>query len=105
MVINNTDDTGKIVCPINEPTPRRAPSLQSPKGAPAHVALAQVEVRRGLLDEPLHLLRDGELLAELAAGQLVLDAADDAHGALVERLGLEGSGVLGGEQLLGLGSG
>ena len=62
-------------------------------------------MRRGLLDEPLHLLRDGELLAELAAGQLVLDAADDAHGALVERLGLEGARVFGGEQLLGSGSG
>ena len=62
-------------------------------------------MRRGLLDEPLHLLRDGELLAELAAGQLVLDAANDAHGALVERLGLEGARVLRGEQLLGSVSG
>ena len=77
------------------------PSLDSPKRAPPHVALAQVEVRGGLLDQPLHLLRDGELLAELAPGQLVLDAPDHAHRALVERLGLEGARVLGGEQLLG----
>ena len=73
----------------------------SPEGAPAHKALAEVLVRRRGLDEPLDLLRDGQDVAKLAAGQLVVHAADDAHRALVERLGLEGARVLGGEQLLG----
>ena len=40
-----------------------------------------------LLDELVHLLGDRQLVAaELAAGELVLDAADHADGALVEHL-------------------
>ena len=65
-------------------------STTLPKRAPAHVTLAQVEVRGRLLYQPLHLLRDRELLTKFAARQPVLDTANHAlYRALVERFGLE----------------
>ena len=50
-------------------------------------------MRRGRLDEPLHLRGHGELVAKLLAGELVVDAPDDLESARGRARVYQGRGV------------
>ena len=61
----------------------------SPEGTPADVALAEVLVACGLVDQQLHLLTDLQTLisVEVPARQLVPHPLHDVQGFLIQRLG------------------
>ena len=66
-------------------TARNAPV--SPEGAPADEALAEVLVRRGLLDEKLDLVRHREgRVAEVRPRELAVDPLDHGARVLVQHL-------------------
>lgn len=54
--------------------------IESPEGAPPHIALAEIFVARRLLDEQFHLLLNRDSLVdvrEVASGEFVADSVDD----------------------------